>query len=67
MKTVEMALLLPVIVLAILLPLYGGCRFYGACREAFKVTWDETYRPDQKIRMMQTMGAVTGQNREENR
>ena len=67
MKTVEMALLLPVIILAILLPLYGGCQFYEECREEFKVTWDAAYRPDQKIRLMQTATAVTGQNREENR
>lgn len=48
--TAEAALLLPVILLALFLPVHLGYELYGQAKEASKTCWDEAFRAEPAVR-----------------
>ena len=54
--TVELSLLLPVILLALFLPVHLGYQLYGQAREASEICWDEEFCAEETVRGIKFAG-----------
>lgn len=54
--TVEMSLLLPIILLALFLPVHLGYELYGQTREASELCWDEAFCAEETVRLIKFAG-----------
>ncbi len=56
--TAEMTLLLPVLLLALFLPVFMGYQMYGQTKRASACGWDETFCAEDRVRKIKFAGSV---------